>query len=139
MRPVRGSCGSREPEILWGSVGGFLLVAGLAAARTRAWMALAPGCVLKAVTGVPCPTCGGTRAALALAGGHPLAALGWNPLVGAGLMALALYVPYAWLVTAGRLPPLRTGWLRPPMPVWLRGTMAGIVLADWVYLLAVGR
>jgi hypothetical protein len=44
-------------------------------------------CLLRAVTGVPCPFCGGTTAAVALGGGHVPAALAASPL--AGVVALA--------------------------------------------------
>jgi hypothetical protein len=51
-------------------------------------------CPLHALTGIPCPACGGTRAALALASGAPAEALALNPLLilalpAAGLMLLA--------------------------------------------------
>ena len=61
------------------------------------WMKPAAGpktlCLFRNLTGVPCPTCGSTRAALAAAGGRPLEALGHNPfvVVAAGLGA-------AWLL-----------------------------------------
>jgi hypothetical protein len=40
-----------------------------------------PLCVFRAVTGVPCPTCGGTRATLALVSGDLDLAIQYNPLV----------------------------------------------------------
>ncbi|MBI4911540.1 MAG: DUF2752 domain-containing protein [Acidobacteria bacterium] len=54
-------------------------------------------CLFHRVTGRPCPTCGGTRALVALAGGSVLEALGNNPLVtlllgaGGGLMLLRAF------------------------------------------------
>ncbi|MFQ5718700.1 MAG: DUF2752 domain-containing protein [Acidobacteriota bacterium] len=131
---------AHTPEILWGSVGTTLVVMGMAAVWFApqvlpAW----PRCVVKATTGIPCPTCGGTRAAVALLHGHLLQALTWNPLVGLGLAGLALYLPYAWLTMAGVIRPVRTGWTTPPMPVWLRWTLPALLAANWIYLLAVGR
>lgn len=41
-------------------------------------------CLLRAVTGVPCPFCGGTTAVADLGSGHPLAALGASPLATLG-------------------------------------------------------
>ncbi|NIR58105.1 MAG: DUF2752 domain-containing protein, partial [Gammaproteobacteria bacterium] len=38
-------------------------------------------CPAWTIFGVPCPTCGGTRAVAAVAQGDLLAALSWNPLV----------------------------------------------------------
>ena len=131
---------ARTPEIIWGSLGTVLLFVGLVAVLVMpAALHLLPGCVFKAATGVPCVACGGTRAAVALAHGQPLHALGWNPLAAAALLGLALYVPYAWFVVSGAMRPLRTGWLSPPMPVWLRWVIITALLANWSYLIAVGR
>lgn len=47
-------------------------------------------CALRDGLGLPCPTCGGTLAAIRLAEGHPVAALAANPLVAtAALLGLA--------------------------------------------------
>lgn len=47
-------------------------------------------CPLHALTGVACPTCGGTRALASLAGGHLARALSWNPLLAGMAIALPL-------------------------------------------------
>lgn len=53
-------------------------------------------CTLRRVTGVPCPTCGSTRAVAAIFSGDLAAAFFYNPLVvvmlalGAGLLVLRL-------------------------------------------------
>lgn len=65
---------------------GFLLL-------VSAWLESRTGleaqtCLLKRVTGHPCPTCGSTRAILALGQGRWAEALAWNPLVLLGLGAL---------------------------------------------------
>jgi hypothetical protein len=59
-----------------------------------------PTCLLKRVTGHPCPTCGSTRAILALGRGRWVEALAWNPLVMLGLGTLLLMVAHQAL--AGR-------------------------------------
>ena len=48
-----------------------------------------PLCPLKRFTGVPCPTCGATRAVLATLGGHVMEGFLYNPLVFVVLAALA--------------------------------------------------
>ena len=74
--------GEVDHERLWGAVGLACLALGGLWARQ---MGLVPlGCVFKAVTGIPCLTCGASRAALALAHGHPLAAFRLHPLVVVG-------------------------------------------------------
>lgn len=56
-----------------------------------------PLCMFKRITGMPCATCGSTRAVIALAQGDPLRAFMLNPLV----MSLLFAVP-AWLVVRWR-------------------------------------
>ncbi len=71
------------------------------------WLGFAlPVCPLRAITGIACPACGGTRAVVALARGDVAGALAWNPFVILALAALlgaglaALIAPAA---VAGRL------------------------------------
>jgi hypothetical protein len=87
-------------------------------------------CLLRTLTGLPCPTCGGTRATLALAGGEWAAAFRYNPLVTVAWLCLA-----AWLV-------LRFGFRRRrPVTVpagsrrriwWIFGLA---FVANWAYLI----
>jgi hypothetical protein len=90
-------------------------------------------CPLRRTTGIACPTCGGTRAMVALTTGHPLRALVWNPLVtlaAVGLPALGLLVLVA-PVTSARL-------LRPPRrwvtTRWGRTLIATAVAAQIVHV-----
>jgi hypothetical protein len=79
-----------------------LLVLGVLAACVAVAAVDLPGrpqtlCLLRAATGVPCPLCGTTTAAVAVGSGRPLAALSASPLAvlaGAALVALPL-VPAA--------------------------------------------
>jgi len=90
-----------------------------------------PACRLKSWFGIPCPSCGITRSALALAkldfesalAVNPLATLGWSVFViggfAAGLAALSnRRVPE---------PPSR-------IPIPWRWALALVVVANWVYL-----
>ena len=133
--PVRSG---RNPEILWGSIGLFLLVTGLLAVLTVPDLLALPGCLFKTATGRPCPTCGATRALWALGAGHPLEALAWNPLLGLLGLGGALYLVYAWLVIAGFVAPIRTGWLTPPMPAALRWLAPMAIGLNWIYLILAG-
>ena len=58
-------------------------------------------CVLRSVTGVPCPFCGGTTATVDLGRGHVVQALGASPLAIAGFVVLPIR---AGLQQARRLP-----------------------------------
>ena len=66
-----------------------------------------PPCMLRQVTGIPCPTCGGLHAIQALKSGHPLTALWFNPLLVMALAAALLYMPYALGVLYANFPRLR--------------------------------
>jgi hypothetical protein len=125
-----------SPEIIWGSVGVFLLAAG------TALFMLAPrllgsvtGCVFKVGTGVPCPSCGSTRALEALAAGEMMTALAVNPLAVLAMAGSLIYLVYAWLAVAGLVRPLRPGWLTHPMPIWLRWGLPLVLAVNWVYLI----
>jgi hypothetical protein len=117
-------------------LGGFGV---LAAAGAAVWPALTSRtgvglpCLLRTLTGVPCPMCGMTTAAVALVHGHAGEAVAANPAI-LGLAALTVMV--------GPLVALRaTGALRLPRPWsatarqragWLAGLLA---VASWLYQL----
>jgi hypothetical protein len=121
----------RDAEILLTGVSAGALAT--AAAWTRAGLAV-PQCAFHAITGHPCPTCGGTRCALALLHGHVAEAIAWNPLVFAGLCALVIANVYSYLVLAGQLPALRIRLSRHELR--LAATAFGFLFAtNWAYLI----
>jgi hypothetical protein len=94
-----------------------------------------PRCPFHAITGLPCPTCGATRGGLALLGGHPLLALAYNPLAvlaEVAFLAGGILGPI-YLALGGRLPELPK-----PLPGWLRGGVAAVIVANWAWLIARG-
>ncbi len=123
---------SRQLALLWGAVAAVLLAA-------SPWASLAGDalwdCTFKSWTGIPCPTCGTARAALALARFDVLGALGRYPLptiawifllvggLGVGAMALLRRTP----------PPIPS-----QLPVWGRVAVVAAVLANWMYSIATG-
>jgi hypothetical protein len=87
-------------------------------------------CLIKRLTGVPCPTCGFTRGAIALLEGHFARALLYNPLL---YLVLGLF----FAATAVRIVSARgvrislTGKER--LAAWI---LAGVLFAvNWVYVI----
>jgi len=89
-------------------------------------------CPLRELTGIPCPTCFGTRALVAAVGGNWMVALRFNPLVAVGGIGLLAYVPWATATVVG-------GWPRPRVSPLLAARAAPLVgllvLLNWAYLL----
>ena len=87
-------------------------------------------CPLRTLTGVPCPLCGMTTAAVALTRGDLAASLAANPF----LLLLAAATAVMAAVMAGRA----AGLVAPPRPLsgaWQRRATlaaAGLALASWV-------
>jgi len=111
------------------------LIAALSAIALRPfWLALAgtaPVCAWHRLTGLPCLTCGGTRAAVAFLHGELPTAFAWNPLVTlAGLLFLVggLAAPL-WARRGGPLPRIPN-----PLPRSWRLAVLALVGANWLYL-----
>ena len=94
-------------------------------------------CVFKAVTGVPCLTCGTTRALALLARLDLAGALRMNPLATAGVLLLG---PWAAadlaLLPGGRALVLQ---LSPSAARAARIAVVAAVLLNWAWLVAAGR
>jgi hypothetical protein len=91
-------------------------------------------CPWRFMTGVPCPTCGGTRAVMALSRLEVPAALELNPLVAAAGVAAAVYVVHAlgvWLLGWRRWRPSVSS---PRALMALRVGAVAALLLNWAYL-----
>ena len=89
-------------------------------------------CPLRTTLGLPCPTCGGTHAALALVRGDVAEAWRQNPLVAAAACGLLLWAATSAVTT------LVPSWrfridLSPPEKRALRIAAALSLLAAWAY------
>jgi hypothetical protein len=118
------------PTIVIATVTWGLLVIGASAAAHAAGITQSL-CPLRRATGIPCPTCGGTRATFALARGHPIDALTLNPLVTIALVA-TIAVAVASLALRCNL---IIALIRSRRFAF---ALLGAILANWVYLLVHG-
>jgi len=92
-----------------------------------------PACPFHALTGMPCPGCGSTRALVALVRGDFAGALGWNPVAALAILGgwtVAAVAPL-WIFLDGPLPALA-----PVLPARSRWLLGGMLALNWAYLLA---
>jgi hypothetical protein len=125
-----------DHEALWLLVGGASLCL-LGVALVTPGIQL-PRCAFKTITGLPCPTCGVTRTVIALSRGDVDRALFLNPLAAIACGLAVLYLLYAAVVLALRLPRFRPtvsalGARR------LRFAAVAVLAVNWIWLIATGR
>jgi hypothetical protein len=117
------------PALLVAAYGGVYLTASAWAIQNGRHFTI---CLLKNLTGLPCPFCGGTRAASTLLQGHLAAAFALNP----GAVLLMLFALPGYLVYDKLLRP--RGWEKKLSRVfWVLALLA--LAANWTYLIIVGR
>ena len=93
-------------------------------------------CVFKALTGVPCLTCGTTRVLGLLFDMRLPEALRTNPLAALGAGALALWA-LADLALLGRGRALAVE-VSPDVARWLRVAVLALLIGNWLYLVVSG-
>lgn len=96
-----------------------------------------PPCVFRALTDIPCMTCGSTRAAFALARLDPVEALAMNPLMTFVLVGVGVYVLHAAAVFAGVSRSWSLTWSSKTR--WAGRILLALIAVNWAYLVAVGR
>jgi len=124
-----------DHELLWGAIG---LVLALAALLTP--FALLPyRCPFKVLTGIPCPTCGMTRGLIAARHLDFSTAFLMNPLAAVVAVGFGLFVVYAWIAILLRTRRIRLAVTRSWEPTAIRIGVVTVFLANWLFLIAVGR
>ncbi|HYA85860.1 MAG TPA: DUF2752 domain-containing protein [Nitrospirota bacterium] len=125
------STGQIEFGIIYGSMA--CLVIG--AARVLPILSIAPSCVFKNITGIPCPTCGTTRSVVYLAQGKIATAYAMNPLAATVLIAAVLYFFYSVITLIFNLP--RLGFiLNHREKIAVQTTAIMLLLVQWAYLIS---
>jgi ascorbate-specific PTS system EIIC-type component UlaA len=135
-RPLAGR--EVDHERLWLSValaGAALVVLWVAAGHEELPRVICP---FRHLTGIPCFTCGGTRAVLALTRGDVRAAFLWNPLVAISAIAALAWLVYAAIVTTLRAPRLRVRLAERDRFVFRAAAWTAIT-GNWVFLILQGR
>ena len=119
----------RQLAFLW------LAAAVSAVALRPLWLALAPvlrPCIFRSLSGIPCPTCGTTRAATAFLDGDLSAAFAANPLAAAAGLLFIAGAPLAALWAIARLPmPV----VPKPLPGWMRIGVVVLIVANWLFVM----
>ena len=122
-----------DHELVWLSVSVAVFAGG------AAWLALGldwPQCPFLAMTGLPCMTCGATRATITFLHANFLQAFSWNPLAFLALCGVAAFDLYAVVVLLSRGPRLRlVDWTKTEKNVF-RIVIVCALLLNWMYLLA---
>ena len=98
-----------------------------------------PKCLWHQFTGLPCPSCGGTRCARSILHGSWQTAFAMNPLVFLSIVGAILYDLYAAVVLLFRLPRLRFDDPPPWLSFWSRLSVAILFVANWTWLIAARR
>lgn len=120
-----------DHELIW------LAVTLGTAVACAVWLALSlpwPTCTFRALTGLPCATCGATRASVAFLHGDFATAWQLNPLIVALLCAIALFDFYALAVLCAGRRRLRFSLPKGGARKVVIG-LAIIAAINWVYLL----
>ncbi|MFN2542172.1 MAG: DUF2752 domain-containing protein [Chthoniobacterales bacterium] len=122
-----------DHELIWLSVSlGSLALAVAWLVAGLPW----PHCLFHDLTGLPCLTCGATRATIEFFHAHPVAALRWNPLVFGLLCALTLYDVYAFSMITLRAPRLRLALPSVAAKKYARLLVIAALALNWIYLLS---
>lgn len=127
--------GELDHELIW------LAISCLGAGGLAVWLWLhlpLPQCNFRALLGIPCLTCGSTRAADALLHGDILHAWFVSPLATVAFCGMAAFDVYAIAVLSSGAPRLRMTFTGRKERRTSAVLLALVALLNWVYLLTRG-
>ena len=129
---------SLNHELIWTLVTvGVLLVGAITVYAP--WVPVPVGqCPFKLVTGLPCASCGATRALQALLLGDVPGALAVNPLFALVYIGGAAWAVYGLTVTALGLRRVRISMTKRGLSLTLAVALPAAVIANWAYLIWAG-
>ena len=121
-------------EIEFAIIYGLIVIVALVSARILPLQKILPACLFRAATGIPCPSCGTTRALVHLAHGDLAGSLILNPLFSLIMItALLLFLARSASLPFGRSKVTLNHTRREG--IFLRAGMAGLFLMNWIYLI----
>jgi len=82
-------------QVEFGIIYGGIVLLALLAARLGHIASMAPSCAFEGLLGVPCPTCGSTRAVVHLSHGEVASAFAMNPAVTLVIVFAVLFLFYS--------------------------------------------
>jgi hypothetical protein len=121
-------------QIEFGLLYGGIALAVLGVGRLHQVLSLAPDCVFKGLTGIPCPTCGSTRSVVHLSHGDFLSAFVMNPLATLCLMSAVLYFFYSLMSAVFALPRVCLLFTNQEKNVMRAGVVV-LLFLQWTYLI----
>jgi hypothetical protein len=125
----------RAPDqIEFGIIYGGIALVVLGAGGLLPILSVAPDCVFKVLTGIPCLTCGSTRSVVHLSHGDILSAFALNPLTTLCMISAILYLIYSLMSAAFNLPRISL-LLTNTESNMIRAGALMLLLAQWTYLI----
>lgn len=124
--------GELDFEKLWLSVNLAATILGFLWLR---WGLPLPECVFARWTGLPCPSCGGTRALKALLNGEWATAFLFNPLLVIGLISSSLFSLYCLAAIARGSHRIRFGKFPKKLVHIIRVGVLLLAALHWIYLI----
>jgi hypothetical protein len=125
---------AKEPgRIEFGIIYGLIALLALFAARFLPILELAPACAFKALTGLPCPTCGSTRSIVHLSHFRFFSSLAMNPLLFVSFLAAVVALLYGVITLVFGLPRINV-MLSDREKDRVRAAALLVLLFNWLYL-----